>query len=205
MRTADRRALEAVLAGAQRRGFLGPGPVAPHIDRALHLFPALAWGPRRALDLGSGGGLPGLPLALVTPGAAWVLLDGSRTRAGFLQQAVDRLGLAGRVEVIGERAETAGRGPLRGGFDLVVARGFAGPAATAECGAPFLQPGGRLIVAEPPGGQPQRWDPEGLAELGLICSDRMVRPTAYQILIQESPCPDRFPRRVGIPEKRPLF
>jgi 16S rRNA (guanine527-N7)-methyltransferase len=139
------------------------------------------------------------------PATTWMLLDGSQTRAEFLRKAVARLGLAGRVEVVGDRAETAGRGPLRSEFDLVVARSFASPAATAECGSPFLRPGGRLIVAEPPGGRPERWDADGLAELGLVCSDRMVSPTAYQILIQEHPCPDRFPRRVGVPEKRPLF
>jgi 16S rRNA (guanine527-N7)-methyltransferase len=146
-----------------------------------------------------------VPLALARPDTTWVLLDGSRTRTEFLRDAVVRLGLAGRAEVVEERAEIAGRGPLRGGFDLVVARSFASPAATAECGAPFLQPGGRLIVAEPPGGRPERWDTEGLAQLGLVCRDRMVSPTAYQILIQQYPCPDRFPRRVGVPEKRPLF
>jgi 16S rRNA (guanine527-N7)-methyltransferase len=90
-------------------------------------------------------------------------------------------------------------------MDLVVARSFASPAATAECAAPFLQPGGRLLVAEPPGGQPERWDAEGLAQLGLVPGDHLVSPTAYQILVQEFPCPDRFPRRVGIPGKRPLF
>jgi 16S rRNA (guanine527-N7)-methyltransferase len=149
--------------------------------------------------------LPGLPLAVAGTDTTWVLLDGSQTRAEFLRQAVGRLGLDRRAEVVGERAETAGRGPLRGGFDLVVARSFASPAATAECGSPFLHAGGRLIVAEPPGGQPERWDPDALQELGLVCGDRLVSPTAYQILIQMHPCPDRFPRRVGVPEKRPLF
>jgi 16S rRNA (guanine527-N7)-methyltransferase len=146
-----------------------------------------------------------LPLALAWPATTWVLLDGSQTRAEFLTEAVGTLRLADRVEVVGERAEVAGRGPLRLGFEVVVARSFASPAATAECGSPFLQPGGRLIVAEPPGGQPERWDVEGLAMLGLHLGNPIAGPTSYQILVQQEPCPARYPRRVGVPAKRPLF
>ncbi len=126
-------------------------------------------------------------------------------RAQFLLQAVEDLGLTGRVRVIAERAEQAGRSELRGRCELVVARSFGAPAVTAECGAPFLQPGGRLIVTEPPGGKPDRWDEDGLAVLGLTPGDRLVGRTAFQTLVQSRPCPDRFPRRVGIPAKRPLF
>jgi 16S rRNA (guanine527-N7)-methyltransferase len=198
-----------VLAAAQRRGFLGPGPIGPHVDRALDLVAALdgrtGWHPDHALDLGSGGGLPGLPLALASPDTRWVLLDGSQSRAAFLDGAVQELGLVDRVRVVAERAETAGHGHLRSAFDVVVARSFGSPAATAECGAPFLKVGGRLIVAEPPGGDPDRWNPDGLAQLGLRLGEGIVTPTAYQVLTQASNCPDRFPRRVGIPAKRPLF
>jgi 16S rRNA (guanine527-N7)-methyltransferase len=184
---------------------VGPGAVEPHIERALDLFRSLTWRPARALDLGSGGGLPGLPLAVAGPDTAWVLLEGGQTRAEFLRGAIARLNLEDRVEVVAERAETAARGPRRGSFDLVVARSFASPAATAECGAPFLCIGGQLIVAEPPGGQPDRWSPEGVSRLGLRIGERIPAPTAYQTLVQVAPCPERFPRRVGVPAKRPLF
>jgi 16S rRNA (guanine527-N7)-methyltransferase len=144
-------------------------------------------------------------LALAGPDTAWVLLEGSRTRADFLRNAIARLALQDRVEVLAERAERAGHGPLRGRIDLVVARSFASPATTAECGAPFLRTGGQLIVAEPPGGRPERWDADGLARLGLSIGDRVLAPTAYQTLVQLTACPVRFPRRVGVPAKRPLF
>jgi 16S rRNA (guanine527-N7)-methyltransferase len=159
----------------------------------------------RALDLGSGGGLPGLPLALVWPQTQWVLLDGSTVRAAFLEEAVSRLGLGGRVEVESARAEEAGRGPRRGSFDLVVARSFGPPAVAAECGSPLLRAGGRLLVAEPPGGEPGRWPAEGLALLGMALGEGGRSPTAYQFLVQERECPSRFPRRTGVPAKRPLF
>jgi 16S rRNA (guanine527-N7)-methyltransferase len=149
--------------------------------------------------------VPGLPLALGLSLVRWVLLDGGRKRAEFLQEAVEALGLAHRVEVLGERAEVAGRTGLRHSFDLVVARSFAAAGTTAECGSPFLRVGGRLVVAEPPGGAPGRWAPAGLERLGLRRGRSATRPTAYQTLDQIEPCPDQYPRRVGIPGKRPLF
>lgn len=115
------------------------------------------------------------------------------------------LGVGAQVDVLTGRAEEAGRGAGRGAYDVVVARSFGPPATTAECGAPFLAEGGRLIVAEPPGGEPDRWPAEGLRLLGLEAAERMVEPSAYQVLIRIAPCPDRFPRRVGVPAKRPLF
>lgn len=201
----QRRALESILTTAQRQGFVGPGIVTPHIDRALDLASAIHAPTGPALDLGSGAGLPGLPLALAWSATTWFLLDGSAKRAEFLCDAVGQLGLSDRVAVIAERAEVAAHGRLRGHCNLVVARSFGAPAVTAECGAPFLEPGGRLIVTEPPGGLPQRWDPNRLAVLGLRIADRLTGRTSYQTLLQERPCPDRFPRRVGLPAKRPLF
>lgn len=104
------------------------------------------------------------------------------------------------------RAEVAGRDPARrAGADLVVARAFGPPAVVAECAAPLLRPGGALVVAEPPGGAPERWSVEGLALLGLAEVDRTSEPVALVRLAQVAACPDRYPRRIGIPLKRPLF
>lgn len=198
-------ALGGVLAEAQEQGFLGPGPIEDHVTRALDLARAVRLPPGRAVDLGSGGGVPGLPLALLWADSSWVLLDGSTRRIAFLGDAVSRLGLAGRVRAVEARAEEAAHTDLRGTFDLAVARGFAAPAVTAECGAGFLRPGGLMVVAEPPGGAPERWDEAGLLELGMRRGESLRSPTACQVLHQESPCPDRYPRRVGIPAKRPLW
>jgi 16S rRNA (guanine527-N7)-methyltransferase len=158
-----------------------------------------------AIDLGSGAGVPGLILATLWPASHWVLLDGSQTRAAWLTDAVAELGLSDRVRVSADRAEVAGRGPLRGSAVLVVARAFGGPAVTAECGAPFLQQGGWLAVAEPPGGRPDRWSSAGLSSLGLATVRSVSDPFAFQVIQSVSACPDRFPRRTGVPAKRPLF
>jgi len=159
-----------------------------------------------AVDLGSGGGLPGLVLAHHWPASSWVLLDGNLRRTEWLAGAVATLGMADRVQVRCQRAEEAGRDPsLRSRFDLVTARSFGPPAVTAECAAPLLAVGGVLVVSEPPGGDPDRWPAAGLDQLGLAVDGLIVEPVAFQRLRLVVPCPSRFPRRVGVPAKRPLF
>jgi 16S rRNA (guanine527-N7)-methyltransferase len=136
-----------------------------------------------------------------------VLVETMARRATFLRSAVGALGLADRVTVVGDRAETVGRsGAWRGRCDLVTARGFGPPAVTAEVGAPLLRIGGTLIVSEPPGGAPERWSNDGVAMLGLGPSSLgAAQGAAYAVMTLRTPCPERFPRRPGIPLKRPLF
>jgi 16S rRNA (guanine527-N7)-methyltransferase len=146
-----------------------------------------------------------LVLALQWPESSWVLVDSGRRRASLLETAVVALGLQARVSVVCGRAEEVGRDPsYRGQFDLVTARSFASPPVTAECGSPFLVVGGVLAVAEPPEGA-GRWPAPGLALLGLEAAGRSPDPPQVQFLRQVSRCPDIYPRRVGIPAKRPLF
>lgn len=115
------------------------------------------------------------------------------------------LGL-GNVRILHQRAEDAGRLPeLRGTLDLVVARGFGPPAVTSECAAPLLRPGGRLVVSEPPEPEGDRWPARGLAVLGMTFQGRQGVTATFAVIGQDQPCPDRYPRRVGIPAKRPLF
>jgi 16S rRNA (guanine527-N7)-methyltransferase len=147
-----------------------------------------------------------LPLAMEMTETEWLLLDGSTTRIDFLDDAIKALGLAERVSTLAMRAEDAGRrAEMRGGYDLLVARSFGPPAATAECSAPLLHPGGLLIVAEPPGGNPGRWPADGLASLGMRAIRSVASPSAFQMIEQVTECPEIYPRRNGIPAKRPLF
>jgi 16S rRNA (guanine527-N7)-methyltransferase len=197
--------LRAILTESRAEGFLGPGELEPQIEHALGFAAAAALVPEVALDLGAGGGLPGLVLAWRWPDTRLVLLDASARRTRFLTRAVERLGLHQQVSVVRGRAEERAHGPERGSFDVVTARGFGPPAVTAECGAGFLRPGGRLIVSEPPesGDLPSRWPSEPLEELGL-----RAQPTddpRYRVLRRIGPFPADRPRRVGIPTKRPLF
>lgn len=204
----DRAPLRARLAAAREAGFLGPGSVDAHIDHALAFAGNLSE-PGFALDLGSGAGVPGLALAsLIWPTTRWILLDSGQRRCAFLEDAVHHLALGNRVEVVRARAEEAGRNSaLRGTCDLVTARSFGPPAVTAECGAPFLTVGGHLVVSDPPGGAPERWSLDGVGQLGLEPLVERSIPSGFAMAMfaATSPCPDRYPRRVGIPAKRPLF
>ena len=195
-----------MLARARRLGVLGPGPIEDHVRHA-EAYATAVEAPDRALDLGSGAGLPGLVLA-VGPWAStrWVLLDASERRCALLVEAVAVLDLAERVVVHRGRAEDAGRADaLRGRFDVVVARGFAAPPVTAECAAPLLEVGGHLVVSDPPDPGPDRWPTEGLAEVGLEPDGEVPGPVRLRRLRQAHPCPDRYPRRAGIPTKRPIW
>lgn len=204
-----------MLEEARALGFLGPGPVEPHLDHAAGFAAVVeeeagaggGWVPGRAADLGSGAGLPGLPLALHYGETAWVLVEVSVRRAAFLRAAVVRLGLGERVTIVEARAEVVGRDPAhRGQYDLVVARSFGPPAVVAEAAAPLLRVGGRAVVSEPPGGEPARWPAAGLATLGMRAGAGVqAGGAAYQVVVQASACSDRFPRRVGVAAKRPLF
>lgn len=211
--------LDDVLEEARQAGFLGPGPIATqlrHAEGFVVVARRLATGgPEhpRLVDLGSGGGLPGLAVATRWPEAMVELLEASSRRAAFLRQAVSRLGLEERVVVLHERAEECGRREgQRGAFDGALARSFGRPAVVAECAAPLLKVGGWLVVSEPPptegggpGGELPRWPAEPLRQLGLAAAGRAHQGFDYQTLRQIGPCPERFPRRNGVPAKRPLF
>lgn len=204
----DDVALGDVLAEAQEVGLVGPGPVSRHVDHACGFAAAVGSPPEGVLvDLGSGGGLPGLVLALHWPLSRWALVDGRTRSAEFLGRATRRLGLVGRVSVIEARAEVAAHLPgHRAQHRLVATRGFGPPAVAAECSAGFLAVGGRLVVSEPPGSGSGRWDTSGLAQVGLVLEAVHEAATGhFAVLRQVAPCPVRFPRRVGIPAKRPLF
>jgi 16S rRNA (guanine527-N7)-methyltransferase len=205
-----RRRLVAHLERARARGFVGPGPVDPHLEHAEALAAAVGNDfDGRFLDLGSGAGVPGLALLLAWPEATGTLLDSQQRRCAFLEEALGELGLGARGDVACGRAEElARRENRRGAYDVVVARGFGAPATTAECAVGFLRAGGRLVVSEPPGeSRADRWPPEGLGELGfqgpeLRGDDEGLR---FAVLTLAEPASDRWPRRDGVPTKRPRW
>lgn len=192
-------------------GAIGPAPIEQHIAHA-HGFADLIAGcdpnPTSILDLGSGGGIPGLVLAERFPSAVVTLLDGRAGRIVLLEEIADELDWGYRLQIAGDRAERFGQDQgSREAYQFVVARGFARPAVTAECAAPLLAPGGVLLVSEPPddGARASRWDLDQLTMLGVALEAVVARTFHYVLLRRIGPCPAQYPRRVGIPEKRPLF
>ena len=168
--------------------------------------------PTRIADIGPGGGFPGLPMCIAQPALQLVLIESQRRRCQFLETAVSELALDA-VEVVNARAEDAGRDPaLRETFDLVVVRAVAPLAVLVEYALPLLRVGG--ILATPKGSRADHERTEARAAitaLGGIELDPLplslppdVPPQQVILVRRDGPLDDRYPRRAGIPSKRPI-
>jgi len=165
----------------------------------------------RALDLGSGAGFPGVPLALALPETGFTLVDSVGRKAEFIAGAIAALGLE-NAEAVHARSEDLARGPEREVFDLVTARAVAPLDVLAELAAPLLTPKGVLVAWK---GERER---DGEAALSLIGDriamrlDRVVPVRPYPesrerhlyVVTRTGACPDGLPRRPGMARKRPL-
>ncbi len=199
-----------VLEDSRTRGLLGPGALSVHVQQADGFSEGIESG-ADVVDLGSGGGVPGLAMLVGREDISVVLVDAANRRIEFLDRALDRLELRPRARTRWGRAEDLARTEdLRERFDAVVSRSFGPPAVTAECARGFLRTGGRLVVSEPPGaagseGSP-RWDAAALELLGFRLEDPYEHEGfGFQVLTAIGPCPAAVPRRAGIPAKRPRF
>ena len=189
-----------------------PGDVARlHLLDALVALPLLhAASPSRVVDIGSGGGVPAIPLAIARPGIAWTLVESVARKAAVLQSFVDALHLR-NVSVVGERAETLGRDPAyREQFDVATARACAALPVLAELALPLLRTGGRLIAWKGPLDEADDEVLRGRAattqlggsEVEIIASG--VDRHTLAVLPKPAVTPARFPRRPGQPARRPL-
>lgn len=186
-----------------------------HIGESLAFLRALESAGRlpagaRVIDVGSGGGLPGIPLAIARPDLSVTLLEATGKKAAFLEQAAQHLEL-GNVCVLAARAEEAAHRPeQREHYDLATARAVAPLATLVELTLPFVRVGGALaalkgsraedeiavsaVAVQRCGGGP--------VEVHALA----IESVALRLLIvpKIAPTPDELPRRSGIPAKRPL-
>lgn len=160
----------------------------------------------RVLDLGSGGGVPGLVLACVMPEVECTLVEATGKKARFLGEAAKALGLA-NVEVLAERAESLGHDAwIRGSRDVVVARAVGPLRVLVELAVPLLRVGGTLLAVK---GQRA---PEEIAEakralhmLHAVAIDSIRTPTGTIVVVEKSrETPKAYPRALGMPEHQPL-
>jgi 16S rRNA (guanine527-N7)-methyltransferase len=166
----------------------------------------------RLIDIGTGGGFPGLPGAIALPEAEVLLLDATRKKIAFLRQLAQGLGLAG-VSVLAVRAETAAHAAnQRGQYDLALIRAVGPASVCAEYALPFVKPGGQAILYR---GQ---WTPaeeqrlrKALALLGgeieQVVAFPLPRSGAERHAIylrQLQSTPGGYPRSVGVPSQHPL-
>ena len=158
--------LVQALAAIAARGAIGESSLQRAIEHAQQYVDKVPASAGTLCDLGSGGGLPGLVIAVRCPHLHITLVERRATRADLLRRAVRSLALDDRVEVVADDVQqVAQRSP--GSFDVVTARSFAAPPITAKWAGRLLRPGGLLIVSEPPEDDPARWTPTVLDAAGL--------------------------------------
>lgn len=158
----------------------------------------------RLVDLGSGGGVPALPLLLSAEEITAVLVDSSQKRCSFLVWAAAELGLSDRIEVWCGRAEEFGHeATAREHFDVATARGFGPPAVTVECAAPLLRLQGVLAISEPPGGR--TWPAAELTHVGLTHLSLDQQHRSIALFERTGPIEERFPRSSKDQQRAPLF
>ena len=156
--SADNRSrLIDALGEARRIGMLGARPIDEVIDHSLGFVEALPSAVRTVIDLGSGGGDPGLVIAVARPDLQVTLVDRRAKRTDFLARMVGRLNLGDRVEVWeADVADLPQRHPDQR-WDAVTCRGFGSPEYTLRLAAPLVAPGGVVLVSEPPNSDGSRW------------------------------------------------
>lgn len=157
------------------------------------------------VDLGSGAGLPAIPIAIATA-VPVTLIEATSKKARFLTSALEEFDLEGRV--IAERAETAAhRSDLRERFASGTARAVSSAPAVAELLLPFVAIGGAAILQRGEMADDERRALEDASLMlgGQIESEEpLAEGRRILVLRKTAATPDRFPRRPGVPEKRPL-
>jgi 16S rRNA (guanine527-N7)-methyltransferase len=167
---------------------------------------SVAWARiERVIDIGSGGGLPAVPLAIAMPQVQFTLLEANARKCAFLEHVAATLGLS-NVAVAAGRAEDLGQRPvLREQFDRAISRAAAPPAVLLELALPFVKPGGDLVAQVSP------LDPHLLEPAARLLgggTPRLERPgaSAGSLLVvpKLAPTPPDYPRRTGVPNRKPL-
>jgi 16S rRNA (guanine527-N7)-methyltransferase len=164
------------------------------------------------IDIGAGAGFPGLPLKIALPEIGLTLLESTGKKVAFLEHVVAELGLSG-VEVIKGRAEEVGRQTeFREIFDVALARAVASLAVLAEYALPLVRVGG-VFVAQKGGEVWQEVEAArsaiallggGLKEVRVVDVPGLDAPRSLVVVAKVNPTLEKYPRRPGIPAKRPL-
>ena len=176
--------------------------VASHIVDALSIAPYVR-GP--LVDVGSGAGLPGIPLAIVC-GVRVTLIESIGKKARFLEEAVAQLAVDG--EVCSIRAEDAARDACyRERFATATARAVGSLGTVLELTLPLLAVGGQAVLQRGPVSRGERDEASAVASLlggAFTCEANAGGDRVVMVVEKRAATPDAYPRRAGMPKKRPL-
>ena len=160
------------------------------------------------MDLGSGAGFPGMPLAIARPDVHVTLIDSLGKRVNFLKEAANRAGV--NIDAVHARAEEAAKGDMREKFDIVTARAVARLNVLCELALPFVKVGGRLIAYKGPAAQEELSEAAnamkrlGGGEARLIPAGIPGRDEYLVVVKKVSATPKSFPRKPGEAARKPL-
>ncbi|HZK86641.1 MAG TPA: 16S rRNA (guanine(527)-N(7))-methyltransferase RsmG [Syntrophomonas sp.] len=189
----------------------GREDVLSHIEDSLAVLNFISLEGKRVIDIGSGAGFPALVLAIYCPQTAFTLIEADLKKSSFLQASCDHLGLS-NVQIVRARAEELGQDPLyRGQYDCCSSRAVAAMNVMLEYGIPLLKPGGQILLWKGKNVQSE----VDLAQKALTILQAGVEAIYHYILTgnkdraivvvkKEADTPQQYPRRVGMPAKRPL-
>ena len=165
----------------------------------------------RVIDIGSGAGVPGIPLKIIFPQIKLFLMDATNKKITFLNHLKQKLGLDD-IEVINGRAEELAHQQYREIFDLVLARGLAPMPTLAELTIPFCKIGGKFVAYKKGDIKEEMNQAKRAISTmgGKIIETKPVELSEFPdhrclIVIEKvAPTPDQYPRGSGLPVKRPL-
>ncbi|MCX7828156.1 MAG: 16S rRNA (guanine(527)-N(7))-methyltransferase RsmG [Thermanaerothrix sp.] len=165
----------------------------------------------RVIDVGTGGGLPGMVWAICRPDVGVTLLDSVGKKCALVEEMRQLLGLTPeRVQVVCSRSEDFAK-LNREVYDVACARALSEAPVLAELLSPLVSVGGMLWAMKGPKGAEEvaglegRWGELGLSDPAAIPYDLGDRSRMLILWRKESPCPPRYPRRPGMAEKRPWY
>ncbi|MGD2105282.1 MAG: 16S rRNA (guanine(527)-N(7))-methyltransferase RsmG [Anaerolineae bacterium] len=169
-------------------------------------------GGARVIDVGTGAGYPGIPLKIVCPGMRLTLLEATRKKVAFLEHLIDQLELE-LVRAIHARSEQLGQDTMhREKYDWAIARAVAKMPTLAEYLLPLARVGGAVLAQKGEDAAAEVHEAEGaISALGgrvrqLVPIElRGLAETRYLVVVDKvAPSPEKYPRRPGMPKKRPL-
>ncbi len=179
------------------------------LANAIPLIAQLPDDASRLLDIGSGGGLPGMALAIARPDLSITLLDATAKKVRFLAETADALGLSKVTAVQGRAEELARDRTHRERYDVVTARAVARLVTLVELALPFLKVGGRAIL--PKGAAAADELEEARYAIGLLGGrarqpiETTIEGTTLIVIDKRKSTPIAYPRTTGIPNKKPLL
>ncbi len=178
------------------------------VAESLALIPQIGPGPHTLIDVGTGGGVPGLPLAIAMPDSTVVLLDSTAKKLAVVDEMIATLGLDNAQTIHGRAEELAHDAEHRGCYTVVVSRAVARLPVLVEYTLPFLQRGGMAVL--PKGQQVEaelREAMNAIDTLGgrlLDLSESPVNGARFVRIAQKRRTPARYPRTPGTPTRQPI-